>query len=160
MRLSTKGRYAVTAMMDLAIHETTGPVTLADISRCQSISLSYLEQLFSRLRKNKLVSGVRGPNGGYRLARPTSDITIANIIAAVDEKVDATCGGDEQCGEGETCLTHELWCKLSKRIYSYLDGITLEDFLSRPAVQEVIRRQALADSRPVEQVVRVSDRTD
>jgi Rrf2 family iron-sulfur cluster assembly transcriptional regulator len=143
-------------MMDLAIHEKTGPVTLADISRCQSISLSYLEQLFSRLRRNQLVSGVRGPNGGYRLARPTSEITIANIIAAVDEKVDATCGGDEHCSDGETCLTHELWCNLSKRIYSYLDGITLENFLSRPAVREVIRRQEQAASRQGEQVVSVT----
>ncbi|MCO6412507.1 MAG: Rrf2 family transcriptional regulator [Thiogranum sp.] len=146
MRLSTKGRYAVTAMMDLAIHAPKGPVTLADISSCQSISLSYLEQLFAKLRRENLVQGVRGPGGGYRLARPASEITIASIIAAVDEKVDATCGGETDCDEDNTCLTHELWCGLSRRIFSFLDSITLEAFLSRPAVQEVIRRQEL-DSR-------------
>ncbi len=141
MRLSTKGRYAVTAMMDLAIHEPAGPVTLADISHCQSISLSYLEQLFAKLRRENLVRGVRGPGGGYRLARPANEITIASIIAAVDEKVDSSCGGDSSCGDENPCLTHELWCGLSKKIYAFLDGISLEDFLNRPSVQEVIRRQ-------------------
>jgi Rrf2 family iron-sulfur cluster assembly transcriptional regulator len=142
MRLSTKGRYAVTAMMDLAIHDRNGPVTLADISSCQDISLSYLEQLFAKLRKSGLVKGVRGPGGGYRLARPGRDISIAQIIAAVDEKVDATlCNGEENCQKGERCLTHELWMGLSKRIYEFLDGISLEDFLSRPAIQEIIQRQ-------------------
>jgi len=146
MRLSTKGRYAVTAMMDIAIHDPGGPVTLADISHCQSISLSYLEQLFAKLRKKNLVRGVRGPGGGYRLARPANEITIAEIIAAVDEKVDSTCGGESGCSEEQACLTHELWCGLSKRIYGFLDGITLEGFLSRPSVQEVIRRQAIDSS--------------
>lgn len=141
MRLSTKGRYAVTAMMDLAIHESTGPVTLADISRCQSISLSYLEQLFAKLRRENLVHGVRGPGGGYKLASPAEKITIAAIIAAVDEKVDSTCGGDSSCDKETTCLTHELWCGLSKRIYDFLDSITLQDFLARPSVQEVARLQ-------------------
>jgi len=146
MRLSTKGRYAVTAMMDLAIHEPQGPVTLAEISHCQSISLSYLEQLFSKLRREELVRGVRGPGGGYRLAKAAEDISIAQIIAAVDEKVDSTCGGDSGCDETDTCLTHELWCGLSKRIYEFLDSISLRDFLERPAVQDVIRRQE-ADSQ-------------
>lgn len=146
MRLSTKGRYAVTAMMDLAIHAPKGPVTLADISSCQSISLSYLEQLFAKLRRENLVQGVRGPGGGYRLAKPASEITIATIIAAVDEKVDATCGGETDCDEDNACLTHELWCGLSRRIFGFLDSITLEAFLSRPAVQDVIRRQE-RDSR-------------
>ena len=142
MRLSTKGRYAVTAMMDLAIHERKGPVTLADISSCQDISLSYLEQLFAKLRKNGLVKGVRGPGGGYRLAKPGSDISIAEIICAVDEKVDATlCNGEENCQKGERCLTHELWMGLSQRIYEFLDGISLADFLGRPAIQEIIERQ-------------------
>ncbi len=159
MRLSTKGRYAVTAMLDLAIHEKNGPVTLADISQCQSISLSYLEQLFSKLRRNDLVSGVRGPNGGYRLAKPMDEITIASIIAAVDEKVDATCGGDKQCNEGAICLTHELWCNLSKKIYSYLDDITLEGFLNRPAVQEVIRRQERTHPRSQSQLVSMAGDT-
>jgi Rrf2 family iron-sulfur cluster assembly transcriptional regulator len=148
MRLSTKGRYAVTAMMDLAIHAPDGPVALADISRCQGISLSYLEQLFSRLRRENLVRGVRGPGGGYRLAKPAAEITVAQIIAAVDEKVDATCGGEADCGEDTTCLTHDLWCGLSRRIYEFLDSISLEDFLSRPSVQEVIRRQNMAYQRP------------
>jgi Rrf2 family iron-sulfur cluster assembly transcriptional regulator len=141
MRLSTKGRYAVTAMLDLAIHDPQGTVTLADISHGQNISLSYLEQLFAKLRKQNLVRGVRGPGGGYRLAKPAGEITIASIIAAVDEKVDATCGGETNCGEEHACLTHELWCGLSKKIYSFLDSISLEDFLSRPSVQDVIRRQ-------------------
>lgn len=141
MRLSTKGRYAVTAMMDLAIHDERGPVTLADISVCQNISLSYLEQLFSKLRRQQLVKGVRGPGGGYRLARPASEITVAAIIAAVDEKVDATCGGDADCLDGDHCLTHDLWCSLSQRIYEYLDSITLHDFLNRPSVRAVIARQ-------------------
>ncbi len=147
MRLSTKGRYAVTAMMDLAIHEPSGPVTLSDISHCQSISLSYLEQLFSKLRKDNLVRGVRGPGGGYQLARPASEITIASIIAAVDEKVDATCSGESNCADQEACLTHELWCGLSKKIYSFLDSISLEDFLSRPSVQAVIRQQDRKSNR-------------
>jgi len=156
MRLSTKGRYAVTAMMDLAIHAPRGPVTLADISRCQSISLSYLEQLFSKLRRENLVRGVRGPGGGYQLARPAAQITIAAIIAAVDEKVDATCGGEADCGEETTCLTHDLWCGLSKRIYEFLDGISLEEFLSRPSIQEVIRRQDAAHQRSGVSTVTIS----
>jgi Rrf2 family iron-sulfur cluster assembly transcriptional regulator len=148
MRLSTKGRYAVTAMMDLAIHEPKGPVTLADISNCQDISLSYLEQLFAKLRRNNLVRGVRGPGGGYQLARPASEITIAAIVAAVDEKVDSTCGEGEPCGQDQACLTHELWCGLSRQIYGFLDSITLAAFLSRPSVQEVIRRQDRDHHRP------------
>jgi len=148
MRLSTKGRYAVTAMLDLAIHERNGPVTLADISHCQSISLSYLEQLFSKLRKKNLVSGVRGPGGGYRLARPASEITIAAIIAAVDEQVDATCGRSRPCGDDESCLTHELWCGLSRQIFHFLDSVTLASFLSRPSVQTVVRRQDRDYRRP------------
>ncbi len=142
MRLSTKGRYAVTAMLDLAVHEKLDPVTLADISVCQGISLSYLEQLFAKLRKNGLVEGVRGPGGGYRLSRPSDKITVAQIIIAVDEKVDAKrCGGKEDCQQGERCLTHELWDELSCRLYDFLDGITLSQFANRPEVQEVARRQ-------------------
>ena len=123
MRLSTKGRYSVTAMMDLAIHDKAGPVTLADISQCQGISLSYLEQLFAKLRKGGLVKGVRGPGGGYRLARPASEISIGEIISAVDESVDVTrCSGKADCDNGEACLTHELWTELSKRLYDFLPG--------------------------------------
>jgi Rrf2 family iron-sulfur cluster assembly transcriptional regulator len=142
MRLSTKGRYAVTAMLDLAIHDGKGPITLADISQCQGISLSYLEQLFAKLRRDGLVEGVRGPGGGYRLAKPAAEISIADIIGAVDERVDATlCEGKENCQEGERCLTHDLWTSLSEQIYNYLAGITLADFLARPSVRAVIERQ-------------------
>jgi Rrf2 family iron-sulfur cluster assembly transcriptional regulator len=148
MRLSTKGRYAVTAMLDLAIHHNQGPVTLNDISQSQGISLSYLEQLFARMRKSGLVEGVRGPGGGYRLAQPAEQITIAKIIGSVDERVDATqCAGKEDCQEGERCLTHDLWCELSKQIYSYLDGITLAQFIGRASVREVIDRQSTSSTR-------------
>ncbi|HXH04785.1 MAG TPA: Fe-S cluster assembly transcriptional regulator IscR [Candidatus Competibacteraceae bacterium] len=142
MRLSTKGRYAVTAMMDLAIHDKDGPVTLAEISQCQGISLSYLEQLFAKLRKHALVEGVRGPGGGYRLARPADQITVADIITAVDEKLDATrCAGRKDCQNGRRCLTHELWSDLSEQILSFLQGITLAQFVERPTVVEVAQRQ-------------------
>lgn len=142
MKLSTKGRYAVTAMMDLAIHDKIGPVTLADISQCQGISLSYLEQLFAKLRKHRLVEGVRGPGGGYRLARPSDQITVAMIIRSVDEKVDVTrCEGRGDCQDGQRCLTHELWDDLSGRLYEFLDGITLADFIDRPEVREIAQRQ-------------------
>lgn len=129
------------------MHNEEGPVTLADISGCQSISLSYLEQLFARLRRQKLVEGVRGPGGGYRLALPAEQISIATIIAAVDEKVNATCSGEDNCEEGDYCLTHDLWRGLSERIYEFLDNITLADILSRASVQEVMRRQDLENPR-------------
>ncbi len=148
MRLTTKGRYAVTAMMDLAIHEVSGPVTLTDIASSQNISLSYLEQLFANLRRAGLVKGLRGPGGGYRLARPSGDISIAQIIAAVDEKVDATrCSGDENCQEGEPCLTHELWSDLSRQLYDFLDGISLGELTQWPCVQDVVARQDERDGR-------------
>ena len=148
MRLSTKGRYAVTAMMHLAIHDRYGPVTLAEISQCQGISLSYLEQLFAKLRKRNLVEGVRGPGGGYRLARFPDQITVADIISAVDERLDATrCYGHENCQEGRRCLTHELWTDLSQQIFKFLEGITLAQFVERPAVSEVARRQNSARRR-------------
>ena len=138
MRLSTKGRYGVTAMMDLAIHDNAGPVTLADISQCQGISLSYLEQLFAKLRKHKLVEGVRGPGGGYRLSRPADQISVAEIISAVDEKVDATkCNNQGDCQNGERCLTHDLWTELSDRLYTFLSGITLAQFVNRPGIHEL-----------------------
>ncbi|MDD3518781.1 MAG: Rrf2 family transcriptional regulator [Chromatiales bacterium] len=142
MRLSTKGRYAVTAMMDLAIHDKIGPVTLADISQCQGISLSYLEQLFAKLRKAGLVEGMRGPGGGYKLARPSDSITVAQIITAVDERVDVMrCSGQTDCQKGERCLTHDLWDELSNRLYEFLDGITLDQFANRPEVQQIAARQ-------------------
>jgi len=142
MRLSTKGRYAVTAMLDLAIHYAQGPVTLADISESQGISLSYLEQLFARLRKHGLVEGLRGPGGGYRLSRHPRDISVAEVITAIGEGIDVTqCGGSEDCQEGERCLTHVLWTRLGKEIYEFLNGITLASFLERDDVNQVIRRQ-------------------
>lgn len=142
MRLSTKGRYAVTAMIDLALHNDVGPVALTDIADTQKISVSYLEQLFARLRKNGLVTGMRGPGGGYRLARPAAEITVAEIITAVDEPIDMTrCAGKQDCQDGEKCLTHELWVDLSKQLYDFLHGINLGQVVQWPAVQRVAERQ-------------------
>jgi Rrf2 family transcriptional regulator, iron-sulfur cluster assembly transcription factor len=142
MRLTTKGRYAVTAMLDLAIHYKNGPITLADISKRQGISLSYLEQLFSRLRKNGLVDSARGPGGGYRLSRAAAEINVADVITAVDEKVDAMrCDGKGNCQDNGPCLTHELWCDLSDQIYGFLKGIDLEQLVERKGVQDVAARQ-------------------
>jgi len=142
VRLTTKGRYAVTAMLDLAIHHEKGPIALADIAQRQGISLSYLEQLFSRLRKRSLVSSVRGPGGGYNLARNASEIQVAEVISAVDENVDTTrCGGAHNCQNERPCLTHDLWEDLSTRIYEYLNRISLQDLVDRKGVQEIARRQ-------------------
>ena len=142
MRLSTKGRYAVTAMLDLAIRYEEGPVTLADISETQGISLSYLEQLFARLKKAALVEGLRGPGGGYQLSYPPGDISIAQVINAIGEGIDVTlCEGKEDCQEGERCLTHALWTKLSTEIFEFLNDITLASFLRREKVNAVVRRQ-------------------
>ena len=142
MRLSTKGRYAVTAMLDLAIRYDDGPVTLADISETQGISLSYLEQLFAKLKKKGLVTGMRGPGGGYRLAHGPAEITIARILNAIGESIDATlCEGKEDCQEGERCLTHALWEKLGAEIYGFLNDITLAGFLDREKVNEIVQRQ-------------------
>lgn len=142
MRLTTKGRYAVTAMLDLAVHATVGPITLADISHRQGISLSYLEQLFAKLRKAELVASARGPGGGYRLSRPGHSINIASIISAVDEKVDATrCGGMGDCQNGETCLTHQLWSDLSDQLYKFLQGISLGQLVEQRSVMDVAARQ-------------------
>lgn len=143
MRLTTKGRYAVTAMLDLALHAQHDPVSLADISERQSISVSYLEQLFSKLRRGGLVSSVRGPGGGYQLAREGGTIYIAQIIDAVDESVDATrCGGKGDCQQGVTCLTHDLWSDLSQQLHSFLAGISLQELVDRREVQAVALRQA------------------
>lgn len=142
MRLTTKGRYAVTAMLDLAYHSGKRPVALTDIAKRQDISLSYLEQLFAKLRRAGMVSGVRGPGGGYQLSRPSSEINIADIITAVDESVDSTrCGGKGNCQNNQPCLTHELWMGLSEQIYNYLAGISLADLLARGEVQAVADRQ-------------------
>ncbi|TRX00551.1 Fe-S cluster assembly transcriptional regulator IscR [Candidatus Methylobacter oryzae] len=142
MRLTTKGRYAVTAMLDLAFHSQTTPVTLTDIAARQTISLSYLEQLFARLRRAGMVKGVRGPGGGYKLCRKASDINIADIIAAVNEPLDSTkCRGEANCQKDQACLTHDLWMGLSEQIKDYLKGISLADLLERNQVQEVAMRQ-------------------
>ena len=151
MKLTTKGRYAVTAMLDLALHHGQGPITLSDIAQRQGISLSYLEQLFARLRKESLVSSVRGPGGGYSLARDAGDIFIAEVITAVDENVDTTrCGGAHNCQNNQRCLTHDLWRDLSARIYDYLNRISLQELMNRSGVQEVAGRQDGTGGRPVE----------
>lgn len=149
MRLTTKGRYAVTAMLDLALHGAEGPVSLADISDRQDISLSYLEQLFAKLRKGGLVGSIRGPGGGYELGRATSSICIADIIDAVNESVDSTkCRGLGDCQGGETCLTHHLWEDLSEQIHLFLEGISLEQLIAREEIKLIAdqqdRRQHLA----------------
>ena len=142
MKLTTKGRYAVTAMLDLALHYDKGAVTLADIAGRQGISLSYLEQLFAKLRRSGLVDSVRGPGGGYNLAMAPSKITVAEIVVAINENIDATrCGGEKNCHGDETCLTHQLWEDLSNRIFDFLNGITLADLVSKPQVQQVASRQ-------------------
>lgn len=142
MKLTSKGRYAVTAMLDVALHSQRGPVSLADISERQEISLSYLEQLFSRLRREKLVDSVRGPGGGYNLGREPGDIAIGEVIRAVDESVDATrCHGLSDCQGGERCLTHSLWQDLSERISHFLDGITLGELMAQHDVRQVASRQ-------------------
>ncbi|GGW86548.1 Fe-S cluster assembly transcriptional regulator IscR [Alteromonas halophila] len=147
MKLTSKGRYAVTAMLDVALHSTRGPVPLADISERQEISLSYLEQLFSRLRREKLVDSVRGPGGGYKLGRHADDIAIGAVIRAVDESVDATrCHGQSDCQGGERCLTHSLWEDLSDRISVFLDSITLGELMAKRDVREVAGRQDKSQS--------------
>ncbi len=132
MRLTTKGRYAVTAMLDLALNQSEGPTSLADISTRQNISLSYLEQLFAKLRKAGLVNSVRGPGGGYRLADETDCINVASIISAVDENIDVTnCQGRGDCNGGTQCITHNLWVDLSLQIHSFLEGISLQWLIDR-----------------------------
>lgn len=142
MRLTSKGRYAVTAMLDVALHAGQGPVPLADISERQGISLSYLEQLFARLRKQGLVSSVRGPGGGYQLGLAPEAISISAVIAAVDESVDATrCQGKSDCQSGAKCLTHTLWHDLSDRIEDFLTNISLAALVSQQDVQNIAQRQ-------------------
>ena len=142
MRLTTKGRYAVTAMLDLSINAKKGPVTLSDISKRQAISLSYLEQLFSKLRKRDLVTSVRGPGGGYMLGRKDSDIDVAEIIDAVSESLDSTqCKGKGDCHGGEICLTHHLWEDLSAQIHKFLSNISLSDLVSKREIEQIARSQ-------------------
>ncbi len=137
MRLTTKGRFAVTAMIDLALRQGKGPVTLSGISQRQAISLSYLEQLFGKLRRHEIVESVRGPGGGYSLARKADKVTVADIIIAVDEPLDATqCGGKENChgadsATGARCMTHELWATLNEKMVDYLDSVSLQDLVDQ-----------------------------
>jgi Rrf2 family iron-sulfur cluster assembly transcriptional regulator len=148
MRLTTKGRYAVTAMLDLALHGSERPVSLSDISGRQEISLSYLEQLFAKLRRSGLVTSVRGPGGGYKLSREAADIYVAQIVDAVNESVDATeCGGKGDCQDGKICLTHYLWRDLSRQIHGFLNGISLQSLVDRNEVKRISARQSSVESR-------------
>ena len=143
MRLTTKGRYAVTAMLDLSLHGKDGPVSLSDISQRQDISLAYLEQLFAKLRRKKLVSSVRGPGGGYLLARQDHEIHVAEIIEAVSESLDSTrCQGKGDCLNGETCLTHHLWEDLTTEIQGFLSRISLADLVARRDISQVAMQQS------------------
>ena len=147
MRLTTKGRFAVTAMIDVAMHGTNAPVTLAGVSQRQKISLSYLEQLFGKLRRHSLVDSVRGPGGGYRLARAPETISVAEVIVAVDEPIDATqCAGRESCkDDGKRCMTHELWANLNTHIFSYLRSVSLAELVAQQKKPDVT---VLQDQRP------------
>lgn len=148
MKLTTRGRYAVTAMLDLALFGREGPVCLSHIADRQSISLAYLEQLFAPLRRAGLVESVRGPGGGYQLGRAAEQITVAAIIALVDESADPTrCGGLQNCQQGEQCLTHDLWEALGQHIQRFLAGLTLAELAGWPGVRSVAARQQDADSR-------------
>jgi Rrf2 family iron-sulfur cluster assembly transcriptional regulator len=152
MRLTTKGRFAVTAMLDLALHATDGPVTLAGISERQKISLSYLEQLFGKLRRRELVESVRGPGGGYFLARPAAEVSIADIVRAVEEPIDSTqCGGRENCHDNHRCMTHDLWEELNATVYGFLDGVKLSHLVERQRTKpvSVVRGAKPRDEQPI-----------
>ncbi|WP_077531783.1 Rrf2 family transcriptional regulator [Vreelandella utahensis] len=155
MKLTTKGRYAVTAMLDLAIHSGSGPVSLADISQRQGISLSYLEQLFARLRRGNLVTSVRGPGGGYRLTAAEDAIFVADVVDAVNESLDTTrCNRAGDCQNGEMCLTHHLWADLGDEIHRFLSRISLAELRDKPEIQAVAQRQ---DQRQRETAVIAGD---
>ncbi|MAY14250.1 MULTISPECIES: Fe-S cluster assembly transcriptional regulator IscR [Oceanospirillaceae] len=160
MRLTTKGRYAVTAMLDLAIHAQDGPVSLNDISGRQGISLSYLEQLFAKLRRGGLVASVRGPGGGYRLSRDGSDINVAEVVDAVNESMDATrCNRRGDCQDGEECLTHHLWLELSDQIHAFLRGITLAQLIQRKEIRNTADRQDSNTRNRIDAVLSTEDIT-
>ena len=154
MRLTTRGRFAVTALLDLAMQRSKGPVKLAEISKRQQISLSYLEQLFTKLRQRKLVDSVRGPGGGYLLGREAGVISVGDIISAVDESVDATrCqGADTGCQSGMRCLTHNLWSDLSARIEEFLNNITLAELVEKSDVKEIASRQDNSINNAIKQL--------
>jgi Rrf2 family transcriptional regulator, iron-sulfur cluster assembly transcription factor len=150
MRLTTKGRFAVTAMLDLSLHASDGPVTLAGISERQKISLSYLEQLFGKLRRRELVESVRGPGGGYHLARDAAQITVADIIRAVDEPIDSTqCGGRENCHDHQRCMTHELWEELNTTVSGFLSGIRLSDLVDKQRTKKISLVRGKRESQPL-----------
>ena len=153
MRLTTKGRFAVTAMIDVTLRQHNGPVTLAGISQRQKISLSYLEQLFGRLRRHELVESTRGPGGGYTLGKPMADISVADIIYAVDEPLDATqCGGKENCVNDQRCMTHDLWASLNRVMVDYLDSVTLRDLAEKQReklLEKGVNVAVLHDNRQV-----------
>ena len=137
MKLTTKGRFAVTAMLDLAMQRSSDPVTLAEISQRQNISLSYLEQLFGKMRRRALVNSVRGPGGGYRLAKDMDRVSVADIIDAVDEPIDSTqCGGKENCHDDKKCITHDLWAKLNAHISAYLGAVTLKQLVDEQKAKQ------------------------
>ena len=155
MRLTTKGRFAVTAMIDLAMHHGSGPVTLAEISGRQRISLSYLEQLFGKLRRHQLVESVRGPGGGYCLARDMGKVTVTDIILAVDEPIDATqCGGKENCHDDQKCLTHDLWAALNERIFDYLGAVSLRQLVDSQRAKEAARQSGVVQVRDMRDTVK------
>jgi Rrf2 family transcriptional regulator, iron-sulfur cluster assembly transcription factor len=157
MRLTTKGRFAVTAMIDLAMHHGSGPVTLAEISGRQKISLSYLEQLFGKLRRHNLVESVRGPGGGYVLARDMGEVSVTEIILAVDEPIDATqCGGKENCHDDRKCLTHDLWAALNQRIFDYLGGVNLRQLVDSQKAKEAERQSGVVQVRDMREKRTVS----
>jgi Rrf2 family iron-sulfur cluster assembly transcriptional regulator len=142
MRLTTKGRFAVTAMIDVALNGTRGPVTLAAVSERQRISLSYLEQLFGKLRRHGLVESVRGPGGGYNLARPADAVSVADVILAVDEPIDATqCGGRENCHDDRRCMTHDLWAALNAHIFSFLRSVTLAQLVAEQRQKQAEKQE-------------------
>lgn len=142
MRLTTKGRYAVTAMLDIALHVEQGPVSVQDIARRQDISAAYLEQIVGRLKRAGLLASHRGPGGGYALGLSAQEISISAIVTAVGEGVDATrCGGKADCQEGHVCLTHDLWSDLSSQIDDFLQHISLQGLMQRQGVLAVAKRQ-------------------
>lgn len=163
MRLTTKGRFAVTAMIDLGLRQHSGPVTLAAISERQNISLSYLEQLFGKLRRHELVDSVRGPGGGYTLARSARHMTVADVVFAVDEPLDATsCGGKENCdigrnGHSGKCMTHDLWTTLSRKMVEYLDSVTLQDLVDQQRMRQLRESTQARAKMPVASVVAGDD---
>lgn len=156
MKLTTKGRFAVTAILDLAMQRSGDPVTLAEISQRQNISLSYLEQLFGKMRRCALVNSVRGPGGGYRLARDLGRVSVADIIAAVDEPIDSTrCGGKENCHDDKKCITHDLWAKLNQHIFDCLDAVTLKQLVD----DQKAKQNGVAQVQDMRETLAKRDRT-